>query len=826
MDSLGTPILKRPRIDRLLERIFVYPLTVVRAPMGFGKTTAVREYVQARGVEPIWLSLMGSEGSLEFCWGRLCARVRKRDRPLADRLLHLGFPKDPPQMGRILDLVAEPVGDEGVVLVVDDYDLIDVPEAAQLITLLAGEQLPGFHLVLLCRETSALPVAELEQKRLCWVLGQEELQFRREEIRDYFALMGKHASPETLAQVDQWTGGWITGIYLLLRGLREGYPIGPQGDIDRLLEAGIYAGYDQETRSFLQKLSFLDLFTPEQASYVLGDPWAGGRIVALMRGNAFLSYSRSDGAYQMTKLFRSFLREKAEQDGVDPAPIWRRMGRWFLERDKRTLAYDYLLRADDIETILEDLDRDEEQDIHYGQFLQTERIFAQLPEEDSFRYPIAFLRYLRVKALSAPPEGKARLAAALGELERYVEESGIPEPRRSRILGEIHNDWVIVSFNDPVEMVAHAQQAVDHFQGRYSNVISARTEFTYGALSLLYCYYRTPGQLRQTAEYISTHFHVLARAVEGCGAGSEPLAMAEYDLETGNWEGASLNAQKALHQARIYRQTCVELCALLALQRLALVRGDLDGCDKLLSEAAIAVSRDDSSVLTTTLELCAAYIGCCMGIPEAVPDWLRNGDTAPGNFFFQGMGFNELITARAAMLAGDYIRTEVLCEEAARGLESGRYLMGRIHCHIYAAVAKQKLYGMTAGRQELERALDIAAADQVLLPFAELGYHVLPLLREVERKGTYPARYLGRLIQECEQYERNRSTLQPRQISLSEREGEVLHMLDEGLKHEEIAERLFISVPTVRYHVKNIYGKLEVNNKLAALQKGKSLGLL
>ena len=61
---------------------------------------------------------------------------------------------------------------------------------------------------------------------------------------------------------------------------------------------------------------------------MLGDPWAGGRILALMRCNAFLSYSRSDGAYQMTKLFRSFLRKKAEQDGVDPAPIWRRMGRW------------------------------------------------------------------------------------------------------------------------------------------------------------------------------------------------------------------------------------------------------------------------------------------------------------------------------------------------------------------------------------------------------------------------------------------------------------------------------------------------------------------
>jgi len=68
--------------------------------------------------------------------------------------------------------------------------------------------------------------------------------------------------------------------------------------------------------------------------------------------------------------------------------------------------------------------------------------------------------------------------------------------------------------------------------------------------------------------------------------------------------------------------------------------------------------------------------------------------------------------------------------------------------------------------------------------------------------------------------------LLPPTVTLSEREHDILQMLSSGMKHEEIASSLFISVPTVRYHVKNIYQKLEVNNKISAIQTAKAMGLL
>lgn len=59
-------ILVRERINKLLTGIFEYPLFIVAAPMGYGKTTAVREFLRSREVNHIWVSLAASDGTMSF----------------------------------------------------------------------------------------------------------------------------------------------------------------------------------------------------------------------------------------------------------------------------------------------------------------------------------------------------------------------------------------------------------------------------------------------------------------------------------------------------------------------------------------------------------------------------------------------------------------------------------------------------------------------------------------------------------------------------------------------------------------------------------------
>lgn len=826
LQLLGTKSLSRARVNRQMEQALSYPLTVLRAPMGFGKTTAVREYMRLKHLEPIWLSLLGSGGSLAYCWERLTSCIRRRNPAFAEQLMELGFPMDAPQLEKIVNLICSRNYEEPCILVVDDYHLVDCRQVSNLITIIAGEQVKNLHIILLARNVPHLPAADLEQRGLCWVIGREVLQFQTTEIKDYFSLMEYQVSEEILQKVGRWTGGWISGIYLVLRGLRQGIPIGAGEDINRLLNVNLYRTYDDQTQIFLQKLSFLDAFTPEQVAFAFESRAAASTLICLVQENAFIAYDYSLGAYKMADLFQKFLQDKAAEKNLDPRPVWNRLGRWFLERRRSVLAYDYLYRGGAVETILEDLNGTQLKDIHFTQFPQIHKIFEGLPSETALHYPLATLRYLRVKAMSEPPSARPELENHLRNMEEHFLSADLPEEYRSFLLGEIHNTWVFVAFNDAREIVAHAEQAVKYFQGRYSCIVSNATEFTYGAPHLLYCYYTKTGGLRDVAEFIADHFHTLAQAVEGCGSGSEPLARAEYALETGNFNEVERNARLAIYQSRLYNQTSVEICATFVLARLLLFRGRTAEGERLLSELTQRVNLQNSSVLNTTLALCSAYLGTCAGKLEAIPAWIRENDMETGKFMFQGVAFPYIACMRAVLLSGAFIRLEVLCQEFREKFARYHNQLGFIHNYICSAVARERLYGIEAGCEELERALILAAPDHVVMPFAENAMGILGMLRKVRCTKKVPQDFLEHVTRCCESYRESLSDLVAPAVTLTDREKEILQMLAKGLKHEEISTALYISVPTVRYHVKNMYQKLEVNNKVSAIQRAKNLNLI
>lgn len=832
MKRLVPQLLTRPRVNRELEHIFTYPLTVVQAPMGFGKTTAVREFIRVNRISPVFLSLMGSGSSPAYCWERITAKVRKENPELGNQLLSLGFPTDIPQVAKIVELLEDCAFPCPKFLFIDDYQLIDAPQVANLLAAVVGERIPNLHIVLLTREISCLPVEELAQKQLCWVISQEELSFQPEEVASYLQLINTPLPQGEVEHITRWTGGWISGIYLIGRGLQQGIPrtegdsIRPNGSIDKLLELNLYSTYDEKTRRFMERLSFLDAFTPEQAAYVFDDPTAPAFLLSLVQGNAFLSYSRSTEAYQMTDLLREFLQRKARQNGFDPTELYRRMGRWFLERNQRIPAYDYLYRAGDIETILEVLNRGDYIDVQFTQFPQIHMIFEGLSDDVFFRYPLAALHHIRVKSLTGSLMERQAMLQLLSRMERHYRKVDMEEARRSCILGEIHNTWVLAAFNDARSMVDHAGKAVSFFQGQYSCLISNETEFTYGANSLLYSYYTRAGGLRETVDFISKNFHILARAVEGCGSGSESLILAEYALETGNFENVTVSAYKAIYESRLYRQVCIELCAAFTLCRLAIAQGNPAEADRLLTQLSATVEAEHNSVLNTTLTICAAYLDCCLGRLEQVPAWLKERDQGQGSFMYQGLGFHDVVACFVTMREKRYVQLLVYCDAFKRNWQSFGCQMGLIYNQIFRAAALRAVYGPEQGAAVLCQALDVAIPDGVVLPFAECAAEVLPLLSHPVVTRRYPAEALETIAGCCRSYLENLSSLGPKQIRLSERELEILQLLSQSLSHSEIAAQVYISVSTVRYHIKNIYQKLGVNNKVSALTKAREAGLL
>jgi LuxR family maltose regulon positive regulatory protein len=164
--------------------------------------------------------------------------------------------------------------------------------------------------------------------------------------------------------------------------------------------------------------------------------------------------------------------------------------------------------------------------------------------------------------------------------------------------------------------------------------------------------------------------------------------------------------------------------------------------------------------------------------------------------------------------------------------------MGRtIETLVLQAVAFQAQGEGEQSLNTLERALSLAEPEGYVRTFIEEGALMAALLRIALARGLAPA-YVTRLLaafgteeqEDAVTEERPPPTLAP-SVSpllepLSERELEVLRLLKTSLSSTGIAQELFISVSTVRSHIKNIYGKLDVHSRYEAVARAEQLNLL
>jgi LuxR family maltose regulon positive regulatory protein len=132
----------------------------------------------------------------------------------------------------------------------------------------------------------------------------------------------------------------------------------------------------------------------------------------------------------------------------------------------------------------------------------------------------------------------------------------------------------------------------------------------------------------------------------------------------------------------------------------------------------------------------------------------------------------------------------------------------------------------------LRQALELAEPEGYVRVFVDEGEPMARLLRHAASRGIGPG-YVSQLLAAFEVSRLGRAEewplpvhAQPLIEPLTDRELEVLDLLAEGLSNSEIARRLFISLPTVKSHTRNIYGKLAVHSRRQAVARARTLGIL
>ena len=216
-------LVPRPRLSERLDRGTASKLTLVSAPAGFGKTTLLTEWLAARPDAPAgerlaaWLSLDRADNDPASFWTYVIAALRTVASEVGESALTLLRAPRPPPIETVLTTLLNDLGAtaDDIVLVLDDYHVIDAPEVQDAMAFLLDHLPPWLHVVIASRADPALPLARMRARGELVEIRAAELRFTPDEAASYLnEMMGLQLTAQDVAALEARTEGWIAALQL------------------------------------------------------------------------------------------------------------------------------------------------------------------------------------------------------------------------------------------------------------------------------------------------------------------------------------------------------------------------------------------------------------------------------------------------------------------------------------------------------------------------------------------------------------------------------------------------------------------------------------
>jgi LuxR family maltose regulon positive regulatory protein len=347
----------RPRLAEALGEGLGRELVLVCAPAGFGKTALLAGWVQGSRYRVAWLGLDAGDSDPARFWRYVVAALDRARPGLAGRVGPLLGPPPPRSFEGLVtalinELAAQPGADE-VVLVLDDYHLVDSEVVDGSVAFLLEHLPPDLHLVLASRADPPLPLARLRGRRQLAELRAAELRFTDQEAAALLAEAAGPGLPEpAIAALVARTEGWAAGLQLAALSLRgradpAGFVAAFSGShrfvLDYLTDE-VLERQGGQVREFLLDTSVLDRLSGELCDAVTGRTGSQAMLEQVERAGLFLvPLDEVRGWWRYHHLFADLLRARLheEQPGRVPA-LHRAAAAW---SDEHGLADDAVRHA-------------------------------------------------------------------------------------------------------------------------------------------------------------------------------------------------------------------------------------------------------------------------------------------------------------------------------------------------------------------------------------------------------------------------------------------------------------------------------------------------
>ncbi|GAB6991822.1 LuxR C-terminal-related transcriptional regulator [Paenibacillus pini] len=835
-------LVDRPRLIRKLNEGMQTKLTHVSAQAGYGKTTVLSEWVKQYDGLVAWLSLDKQDNDWVQFWSYVIASIQEKIPQFAQMLgpiIKSGNKVSSESaiaalLNELYHLSSE------LVIILDDYHVIELPAINHSITYLL-EHLPShIHIFIASRTELTIPTTRLLAKGEFTQIVIKDLRFQLDEGISFFQdVTDLSLTKEQVMQLFHQTEGWISGLQLAAISLKRSDNIsetiqqfsGQQHHISDYLLEEVFYQQTEQVRSFLLKTSILSRMNYSLCQAVTGQKNSQEQLEQLEQLNLFIiPLDDYRNWYRYHHLLSDFLEQiLLRTDPNQWLEVHIHAANWLESHGFDEEAVEHYFAGKQTQDVVRLI----EKNLHtlvQSKSVVLIRWVSVLPENSFAEKPMIELFYISVLlgvgewkiAFSRIEQARIRFQALQGkmsdvewnqimgniyffcsvasylqkDLERtsvYLEwvEQYLPEGSFFQTMGRNRYQGY-ESFDDPLVLIDDLH-AVDRFLSKWVTIWEHKNDYPFfGYLvasysKLLYEWNR----LDEAEHYIG---QVLGRK------DMEPFARILIHI--------------AFSASRIQQ-----------------AKGNGHRASEILTQLKLQIDSPDYDLFMLKIEAEQACLAVRQGSMQDASDWLARCGLTYADEIIPNRMAEYLSLARVLIGCERIAESLYLLERIYLVLSSEDGLRDRIKVLMMQSMALHQLGETEAMHIHLENALHLAEPEGYIRSFVDEGPMMADMLitylelQKGLRLRTLPVSlsYIKHLLQAL--------NVEPSEESshkgiLTDQEAKVLGLIAEGMSNKEIAHCLNITGETVKFHIKNIYRKLDVNNRVQALQSAKELRIL